>query len=205
MSVRLFAVSMMLAGLAFAQLDTNSVTVTASRTVSSSPDQVIFGVFVNSGYTSSLSDIVNAVSSVGVTQANFSTLTQTSNTSPALQWGFGLVVPFAQLKNTAAALAGLAQSITQNSSGLTLSFSVAGTQTSQLPPCPIAGLISDAGSQAQNLAAGAGRSLGGILAMSTATSNNGSSVAVIGIYAYTSLGSATSSSCSLTVKYALGN
>jgi len=171
--------------------------------VLASPDQVIFGVFVNSGFASSLSDIVNAVSSVGITAANFSTLTQVSNPNPALQWGFGLVVPFAQLKNTSAALASLAQSIPQNNSGLTLSFSVAGTQTSQLPPCPIAGLISDAGAQAQNLAAGAGRSLGGILAMSTATSNNGSSVAVI--YAYTSLGSATSSYCSLTVEYALGN
>lgn len=203
MYLRLSVLALLVAGVAFAQLETNSVTVTASRTVSAPPDQVIFGVFVNSGFSSSLSDIVNALGSVGITQANFSSLTEVSNPNPALQWGFGLVVPFAQLKNTAAALASLAQSIAQNNSGLTLSFSVAGTQTSQLPPCPIAGLISDAGTQAQQLATGAGRSLGGILAMSTATSNSASNIAVI--YAFSSLGSATSSSCSLTVEYALGN
>jgi hypothetical protein len=205
MSVRLFAVLILLAGLAFAQLDTNSVTVTASRNVSSIPDQIIFGVFVNSGFNTSLSDIVNAVSSAGITQSNFSTLTQLSNPNAVLQWGFGLVLPFAQLKNTASALASLAQSITQNNSGLTLSFSVVGTQTSQLPPCPIAGLISDAGTQAQNLATGAGRTLGGILALSTATSNGASSTGIGGIYSYSSLGGTTSSSCSLTVKYALAN
>jgi len=197
-------VSLLFASMAFAQLDTNSVTVTASRTLPSPPDQVIFGVFVTSDLTKSLADVVNAVSSVGIVQANFSTLTQVTNPQLGLQWGFGLVVPFAKLKDTAAALATLAQSITQNNSGLTLSFSVAGTQTSQIPACPIAGLISDAGMQAQNLASGAGRSLGGILAMSTSVSAPNSGF-TYGIYAYSSVSSSTSTYCSLTVKYALGN
>ena len=101
--------SLLFASMAFAQLDTNSVTVTASRTLPSPPDQVIFGVFVTSDLTKSLADVVNAVSSVGSAQANFSTLTQVTNPQPGLQWGFGLVVPFGKLKDTAAALATLAQ------------------------------------------------------------------------------------------------
>jgi hypothetical protein len=168
---------------------------------------VIFGVFVDSDLTKSLSDIVNAVTSAGITQANFSTLTQVSNPKNALEWGFGLAVPITKLKDTATALAGLAQTIAQNNSGLTLSFSVAGTQTSQTPPCPIAGLLSDAGTQAQNLASGAGRSLGGILAMSTsiASISAPASGTTYAIYAFSSVSTGTSSSCALTVKYALGN
>src|SRR5271167_3429476 len=83
MFLRLSVLALLVASVAFAQLETNSVTVTASRTVSAAPDQVIFGVFVNSGFSSSLADIVNAVSSAGITQANFSTLTQVSNPNPA--------------------------------------------------------------------------------------------------------------------------
>src|SRR5271155_3456862 len=114
-----------LSGVALAQLDSNSVTVTASRSTNSPADQVIFGLFIDSDLTKSLSDIVSALSAVGITQANFSSLTQSSNQKQPLEWGFGLVAPLAKLKDTATALANLQTSIAQNNPGLTLSFSVA--------------------------------------------------------------------------------
>jgi len=195
-----------LSGVALAQLDSNSVTVTASRSTNSPADQVIFGLFIDSDLTKSLSDIVSALSAVGITQANFSSLTQSSNQKQPLEWGFGLVAPLAKLKDTATALANLQTSIAQNNPGLTLSFSVAGTQSSQTTPCSIPGLLIDANAQAQLYATGAGRTLGGILAMSTmvSTAVSGTGFPYV-IYAYSSISGSSGPPCSVTVKYALGN
>src|SRR5271165_1050008 len=177
------------AGPVLSQLDSNSVTVTASRSATSPMDQVILAVYVDSNLTKSLSDIVNAVSGVGITPANFSSLSQSSNPTLPLEWGFTLTVPLASLGAMATALAALQQSIAANNPGVTLgSFSVVNSQSSQTAPCPIPGLLSDASAQAQTLASGVGRSLGGILAMSASTSAGGAI-----------------SPCSLTVKFALGN
>ena len=173
---------------AFAQLDSNSVTVTATRPTTAPVDQVIFGVYVDSDLTKSLSDIVNAVSGAGITQANFASLSQSSSQAQPIEWGFNLTVPLASLGATATALTALQQSITANNSGLRLSsFSVLNSQSSQTGPCSIPGLFSDASAQAQSLANGAGRSLGGILALSASTAAGGAI-----------------SPCSLTLKFALG-
>src|ERR1700730_7421267 len=57
---------------AFAQLDSNSVTVTATRSMTQQPDQVLFGVTVQSGLNTSLDDVVAALQGSGITSANFS-------------------------------------------------------------------------------------------------------------------------------------
>ncbi len=172
-----------------AQLDSNSVTVTASRSATSPVDQVIFGVYVDSDLSKSLSDIVNAVSGVGITQANFASLSQSSSQAQPIEWGFNLTVPLTSLGATATALTALQQTITANNPGLTLrSFFVSTSQSSQPAPCSIPGLFSDAAAQGQALASGAGRSLGGILALSASTAAGGAI-----------------SPCSLTVKFALGD
>ena len=71
----------------------------------------------------------------------------------------------------------LEQTIAQNNSGLTLTFTVEGTQASQShkmqqsQPCSNADLIADATAQAQKLAAAAGLTLGPILRLSNAPSS----------------------------------
>ena len=66
------------ASLAFGQLDSNSVTVTASRGVSVQADQAVFGVFVDSGLNTSLDDVLAALQGSGITVANFSGVTKVS-------------------------------------------------------------------------------------------------------------------------------
>jgi len=61
----------------------------------------------------------------------------------------------------------------QNNSGLTLSFSIGGTQVSpqlqQMQTCSVADLLSDARTKAQQLANAANLFLGTVLAMSSLT------------------------------------
>src|SRR5260370_16768437 len=66
------------APLAFGQLDSNSVTVTASRGASLQADQAVFGVFVNSGLNAGLDDFLAALQGSGITLATFSSVTKTS-------------------------------------------------------------------------------------------------------------------------------
>ena len=211
------------APLAFGQLDSNSVTVTASRSTTQQPDQVVFAVVVQSGLGTSLDDVVAALRSLGITAANLSGVgsggqligvispTPPQMIAPMIQWVFALPVPIAKMKDTASAIAGLQKSIAQQNNGLTLSFNVQGTQVSpqlqQSQVCPIPDLLADATAQAQKLAAAAGLSLGVVLAMSSATSVP--SGAISGSPLFGSIGFVSASSvsfpsiCSMTVKFAL--
>jgi hypothetical protein len=197
---------LMSASLAFGQVEANTVTVTASQSVNLQPDQVAFGVSVTTPINASLDDVLAALKGSGITIANFSGVNSTftiptgilpvnplnPQPTPTIQWSFSLSVPFAQMKATVTELTGLQKSIMQANSGLTLSFSVQGTQVSasllQSQTCSIPGLISDATAQAQKLASAAGLNLGSIVAMSSAASSP--------VYSFTS-------SCALTVKFAV--
>jgi len=206
---------------AFAQLDSNSITVSASRNSALQPDQVVFGVYVDSGLNVGLTEILAAVQSVGLTQANFSGVSTTQSpivltpnmpiVAPMLEWAFALPVPIANLKNTVTALTNLQGSIGQNNSGLTLSFQVQGTQVSpqlqQSQTCSIPDLLTDARAQAQKLATAAGVILGDVLAMSSAATANIGGVTT-GYIAISRYGTTSSSSllpalCSLTVKFGM--
>src|SRR3984893_13924497 len=134
-----FAIS---ASLLFGQLDSNSVTVTASRSASVQPDQVLLAVYVNSGINASLDDVLAVLKTSGITITNFSGVSTNSTfglipvggvplpqpTPPTLQWAFGLPVPFSKMKDTLTALTSLQQSIIHANSGFTLSFTVQGAQ-----------------------------------------------------------------------------
>jgi hypothetical protein len=221
----------MSASLLFGQLDSNSITVTASQSGNLQPDQVLFAVYVTTPLTTSLDDVLAAVKGAGITSANFSGVnssaaaqlcsspggtgttgtngTNGSQQPPAEQWAFGLAVPFAQMKATVTALTSLQQSIVQANSGFTLSFSVQNAQVStsllQSQSCNIPALMAEATAQAQKLAAAAGLSLGSILAMSSNTSspvaNNSVPVATIGSFSSGIL--TTPQGCALTVKFTL--
>ncbi|HLK51449.1 MAG TPA: hypothetical protein VKT49_25085 [Bryobacteraceae bacterium] len=161
------------------QIATNSVTVTATQSASVQPDVVILAVTVNSGPDKGLDDIVAAVQSVGINASNFAWLgfpspvpiSQTAKPQPQLEWNFQLPIAITKVKDTSAALAALAQSISADNSGLSLTFSAQGTQvsSSQTPTCSVADLIANARTQAQQLTSAAGLMPGMILALSTST------------------------------------
>jgi hypothetical protein len=188
------------AGLAYGQTAPNSITVTASRSSSVQPDQMTFSINVMSPLSATQSDVLSAVQSVGLTAANFSSVStvqqysvgQTQTTS--LQWTFNLIAPIASMKSTLATLAGLQIAVAQQKNGMSVTTSVLGTQVSsqaqQAQPCPLPDLIADARAQAQKIASAPSMTVGSILAVSTSTSN-GYSVSSGGL-------------CSLTVKFALG-
>jgi hypothetical protein len=207
---------------AFAQLDSNSVTVSATRSMTQQPDQVLFAVTVQSGFNTSLEDVVAALQGSGITAANFSGVSLGPNVifaavgpqpvppimAPAMQWIFSLPAPLAKIKDTIATLTALQQSVAKQNNGLMLSFNVQGSQVSaqsqQSFVCPIPDLLADATTQAQKLASAAGLSLGSVLAMSSGTSISGSVGTPIAVAAVLSFAPPVLPSvCSMTVKFAL--
>jgi hypothetical protein len=191
-NVRLLrATLLLLPSLAFGQVVNNSVTVSASQSLQAS--QVTFDVTVGSGITT-LSTILNAVSSVGITAADLirvsSTLFQATGTGTnniatgQLNWTFQLTVPVSEQKTSASSLAALAGAIGQGNSGLSLSYSIEGS-TGAVPAtnCDFASLIANARTQAQQLASTANQGIGTILGI---TDNSSSTL------------------CLLTVKFAPG-
>jgi len=196
----------------FAQLDSNTVTVTASASTTVQPDQVVFSITVGSGLNTSLDDVLAALKTSGITIANFSgvssyALQLVGNApQPPLQWSFSLAVPFAQMKATIALLSALQPSVAQ-ANGLTLSFQVSGTQASaallQSLTCNLTELIANATTQAQKLASAAGLSVGPILAMSSGTSTPVSGVFSVSAVLGSLSSLTTSQNCSVTVKFSL--
>jgi uncharacterized protein YggE len=189
---------------AFAQLDSNSITVSASTNATLQPDQVVFAVSVGSTINTSLDDVLAALQGSGITAANFSGVSTQGQTiatlgtlpltlAPTLSWSFTLPAPLANIKATVASLTTVEQNITRLKNGLMMSFSIIGTQVSQQlaqsQTCSLSGLITAATTQAQNLAAVSGFTLGTILALSSSTS----SVATIS--------NSASSPCAITVKF----
>jgi uncharacterized protein YggE len=209
---------------AFAQLDSNSVTVSATRSMSQQPDQVLFAVSVQSGLNTSLDDVVTALQGSGITAANFSGVSVGPNVifagvgpqpvppstivAPPMQWIFALPAPLAKIKDTIAMLTALQKSIALQNNGLMLSFNVQGaqvsTQAQQSHVCPTSDLLADATTQGQKLAAAAGLSLGSVLAMASGTSVSGSVGTPIAVSAVLSFAPPVLPSvCSMIVKFAL--
>src|SRR5437588_6507809 len=110
------------ASLISAQTDSNSVTVTASRTTTFQADQALFGITVTSGLNTSLDDVLGALQGIGITIANFSGLYNPQFYSPVsssdpnlpppmLQWSFGIVAPLSKIKDTIGSLTSLQQNL----------------------------------------------------------------------------------------------
>ena len=166
--------------LALAQPSLNTLTVTATRTSSVQPDQVVFGVSVTSPLTASQGDVIAALQGSGITATNFSSVytTQTINGNQlvsVLQWNFTITVPIANLKSTIDTFTGLQMALSKSKNGLSLSFNVQGMQASaqakQAQPCSLSGLISDARAQALKIANAASATLGNIVGLSNAVSD----------------------------------
>lgn len=207
-SIHLFVI---FAGLAFGQLDSNSVTVTASRSATVQPDQAVFSVVVTSDLNSNLNDVLTAVQPAGITITNFSGVSSNSlvfisgvnqQGQQILQWAFQLLAPLTNTKSTVTSLASLQSSVPKANKNLSVSFSIQGTQVSQQAQqgqtCDVAGLINDARTKAQTLASAGGRTVGGLLAMSSSTTGGAPSSAVLGIAS-----PLLPQTCSVTVKFSL--
>jgi len=195
--------------LAFAQLDSNTVTVTSSQTSNLQPDQVVFAVTVNSGLSASLDDIVAALQGSGITIGNFSSVSTSFpanvQSSAMLQWSFVLAVPLAKMKDAITSLAGLQQAISGKRNGLSLSFNVQGVQVStqlqQSQTCSISDLLSNARTQAQKLTDAAGLTLGVILGMSSGTSTSAGNA--IPSFSSPQSWATTPPNCTVAVKFAV--
>ena len=215
--LRFFGLAALMAGIAFGQLDSNSVTVTASRTQNAAPDQALFGIFVDAPPDATLDDVLAVLQGSGVTMANFAGVGNAQliqlppAATPDLEWSFALPVPLSKTKETVASLTALRNAIAAKRNGMTLSFSVQGTQASaqavQALACPTADLIADARAQAQKLADAAGLTLGPILALSSATTGNSSAggaiYAAISVSRFIQTAPTIPSICALTVKFGL--
>ena len=204
--------------LALAQLDSNSITVAASRSASLQPDQAVFSVTVQSDLNTSFNDVLAALQGAGITSANFAGVSTPSvvftggtGITPILapsgiQWMFNLPVPLTKTRDTVATLTALEGTIGQNNKSLKLSFSIQGTQVSQQlaqsQTCSASDLISDARSQAQKLANAAGVTLGSVLAMSSPGSI-ASVPQLVAANGFISTSPLTSAPCTLTVKFAV--
>jgi uncharacterized protein YggE len=174
---------LVLAGsLAFGQLESDTLTITASRQALVQPDQVAFRISVNSGVSTALDQVVAALQGAGITTATFSSLSSLSSASahwfngPVLNWSFTLRVPLARMKATTALLAAAQQRISDQNNGLSISFSLEDAQVSpelESQQCSIPDLMSDAQAQAQKLASAAGFGVGPVLALSSGTSGGG--------------------------------
>lgn len=166
---RLIAVMLASGWIVLGQPVSNAITITASRTVYSQPDQVVFYVDVNSGLDTDLEGAVAALAGTGITTSNFTSVyAQASRAGifpPLLDWSFTLAVPLAKLKDTIASLTAVQQRITQNNAGLGMTFGLHGTQSSP-QPCSTADLLADARTQAQKIANAAGLSVGPVLVIS---------------------------------------
>ena len=154
---------------AFAQLETDTISVTASRLVVLQPDQTVFLVYAVSGPTRNLDEVLAALAGTGITAANLESVR--SDVEGRLQWSFTLPVLFAKVPSTIATLTGLQDGVRGVVNNV--SFGVQGTQVSeqarQAQSCKEADLISDAQAQAQKLAVAAGYSLGPILWLADGT------------------------------------
>jgi uncharacterized protein YggE len=194
------------ASLLFGQLESDTIVVQASRSVNLTPDQVVLSVSVGASPNTSLDQIVAALSNIGITTANFSSMYGGMDN----QWSFTLPVPFTKLNATIASLIALEQSIGKNNSGMSLMFQLQGSQVSpeaiQSQVCAAKDLVTDAQAQAQKVAAAAGLYIGPIIAIS-----DGSLVAAAPSYAgflrvgdfSAAYSSVAPSGCYLEVKFKL--
>jgi hypothetical protein len=165
----------------------------------------VFSVVVTSGLDTSLDDVIALLQGTGISAANLQSLSEypisngsSGQPTETLNWRFSFTAPLTKNKDTIAMLTSLQQTIAMKNNGQTMSFSIQGTQSSSQPQtCLLPDLLTDARAQAQKLADGAGLGVGNILAMSSSTTGV-SAAGIAGI-----LLGASSSPCTLTVKFAL--
>ena len=167
--MKLAAFFLLCASCAFAQLDTYSVTVTASRTMIVPPDQVVFQLSFESGVGVTVDAVIAAGAGAGIALDFPSSIYtyQDPTLGTRLEWWFSLTVPFSAMRGT---LDQLATAQRRLQLALPLTYTVAGTavspQASAAQACSTSDLMADARTQALSLANAGGFALGPVISMS---------------------------------------
>jgi uncharacterized protein YggE len=199
---------LLLPGLLVGQIASNdrTVTVTASRSANVTPDQALLGVYVFSPTDSSRDEVLAALQGSAITVANLSGIYTTTQfvsqgrSQEVLEWTFNITAPLSDLKSTVTQLTALQQTVAQKKNGMTVSFSVRGTQASTraltAQNCAAADLVADARTQAQKIATAAGLGVGAVVAISGVSLATPAADTLFASASY-------QPSCSLTVKFAL--
>ncbi|HEY6390933.1 MAG TPA: hypothetical protein VIX89_06635, partial [Bryobacteraceae bacterium] len=99
------------ASLVSAQTDSNSITVTASRSFNLQADQALFSVAVSSGFNVSFEDILGALQGSGIALSNFTGVFTSQGpfildpatglpvpAAPGLTWSFSMPAPLSKIK-----------------------------------------------------------------------------------------------------------
>src|SRR5713101_5641664 len=92
------------ASLAFGQLETDTLTIQASRSVNLTPDRVSFYITLTAGPDASLDQVVAALSGSGITASNLSSMYGANDNQASLQWSFTLAAPLTKMNATIALL-----------------------------------------------------------------------------------------------------
>jgi hypothetical protein len=176
------------AALAFGQLDSDTLTITATHQASLQPDELVFLVSVSTAVSNTLDEVLTALQSLGITAANFSGLISppapilfspafSQTFTPPLLWQFTTTAPFSKLKATVQSLSTLQQTIAKKNPGWTLAYGIQGAQVSRQlqdsQQCPTTDLVTAAQAQAQKVASVAALTVGPVLAIADAPSTVG--------------------------------
>jgi Protein of unknown function (DUF541) len=228
--MRPIILSIVFATAAFAQLESNVITITASREVNVPLDQANLLVSVEASLNTTLDEVVAAIQSTTITPANLTYAGPFGGTlfvsnggvvanNLATQWTFTLGVPISSLTATLADLTATGSALPKAANPMTLSYYLEGAQSSPRAlaanPCPYPAVFADAQAQAQKVAAAAGMRLGPVVAMTDGSQSLGDQPAAPAATVYVgivgALGSLLSSpivgspsTCSLVVQFRLG-
>jgi hypothetical protein len=173
------------APVAFAQLDSYTITVTASRVTYVQPDQISIAVSIDTDLGATFDQVLKLAQMAGVVATDFSAVYAISNNPSSsgsysngpptgFEWVFFPNVPFASLKDTLNLLTKARTAIAQQNPGTTLSFDIQGVQTSPqalaAQTCKAQDLMTDARAQAIAVSGAAGFGVGSVVALSDASS-----------------------------------
>jgi hypothetical protein len=164
------------ASLSAAALDNNTVTVTATRSLNLTPDQVFIYVTLWTAPDAGLDDALAKLQGTGITADSLTSVGPgyvsflNGALNPAYtQWTFLLSIPFSKLKDTLAALTQAQKNVGTIQGQPALNANVGGVGISAASqaaqPCPLTALVSDARRQANAMAAAAGMKTGAIVAV----------------------------------------
>ena len=176
---------------AIAQTDASSITYTATRSVTTLPDQIRFDVVVTTSQDATLDQVLAILRPIGIVAGQLvQVYDQTSDQTPLKnprRWSFAFTVPMTKTKPAVAALSALPRD--------TVSFQASGasgaTQMDDFSRCSYTDLLAEARAQALAMAALAEGTVGQILALSDGGEGEGDdrrSVAIAGIFPYQRIG-----------------
>src|SRR5687767_726320 len=120
-----FSIALLLpAVLGWGQTAPNSITVTASKNANVQPDQVVFGISVNTGLSASRDEVVAALQEAGVTGTTFNNVGSVqqfdrlgARSETILTWGFTVTAPISNMKSVTDQLTSAQRRVAQGKSG----------------------------------------------------------------------------------------